>query len=385
MAEALPCVAQQVGRYYLKESQNWIYHQVRALSSVRSVFLARERVPKASYPWNGVYTIEALPLPVRLYQQAVAEVTGYLPLHRNACRREGVRLVHIHFGGRAVRGKALARVLGVPLVVSFYGRDMYYHPEGLEGLRRKYRRLFAEGTGFVAEGPAARDQLVRIGCPEEKVHIHRLGVDVRQIPVIPREVSKHGPLRLLMAARFTEKKGLPYGVEAFCRLAREEPRLHLTIVGDAGDAKDGLRIRRRLLDLVATSGVADRVRFTGLVSDTELRILAREHHVFLHPSVHARDGDAEGGHPVVITELAATGMPIIATRHCDIPEVVEDHQTGWLCEERDVDGLVAALREAVSHPDRLTAYGLNGRRLVEHKYDVRRTTLDAVYREVLGQ
>jgi len=62
---------------------------------------------------------------------------------------------------------------------------------------------------------------------------------------------------------------------------------------------------------------------------------AYKNHIFLSPSVTALDGDTEGGAPVTIIEMAATGMPIISTKHCDIPEVIKDGVTGFLANERD--------------------------------------------------
>ena len=383
MHENRPAVAHLLG-VYLKASENWIYRQVRALTTVRSIFLAKRRQNSEFFPWERVYTIDALTALTRAYQAAARELLGYFPLHRAACRREGVRLLHAHFGGRAARALPLARSLRVPLLASFYGRDMFHHPKGVAGLRRRYRRLFAEGIGFIVEGPAAREQLIRIGCPPGRIHVHRLGVDLGQIPLSLRQVPADGPIRVLMAARFTEKKGLPYGVEAFCRVAAEHPRLQLSVVGEADGSEAERAIRKQLHDQVARSGLTGRVRFTGFLPNGELHTFAREHHIFMHPSVHAAHGDAEGGHPVVLTEMAAAGMPIIATRHCDIPEVVVDRQTGWLCDERNVEELEAALREALAEPGRLPEYGRKARRLMEEKYDLRRQTLDGVYAAHLG-
>jgi colanic acid/amylovoran biosynthesis glycosyltransferase len=129
----------------------------------------------------------------------------------------------------------------------------------------------------------------------------------------------------------------------------------------------------------------ERVRFTGFVPLAELDAMARTHHLLMHPSVHAAGGDAEGGHPVVMTQAAATGMPILGTRHCDIPEVVEPGRTGWLVPERDVDALTAALLDVAARPDVLPAYGRAARALVEAKYDARRDTLDTVYDAVLAR
>lgn len=377
-------VAQDTGTFYLNQSENWVYHQVRRLTRFRSIFLAKRTANLEQFAWDPVYTLERLGPVRREWNRWVRNLTGYYPFFGEVCRREGVRLVHVHYGLNGIRALRLASSLGVPLVTSFYGRDMFFHRRGEEGLRRRYRALFAGGSAFIAEGPAARARLVRIGCPPEKVHVHRLGVDLEAIPFHPRSLAGDEPLKVLMAARFTEKKGMPYGVEAFCRVAREEPRLRLTVVGGAGDSPAEERIGARLRELVAEHGVADRVRFTGFLPRPALHELARDHHVFLHPSVHAASGDAEGGHPVVITEMAASGMPVIATRHCDIPEVVVDRETGWLCPERDVDALAAAMRDALRRPHAVTEYGAAGRKLVEARYDLARQTLDPLYETVLA-
>lgn len=384
MRSATPTVAHDVGAYYLKQSENWIYHQVRHLSGVRSIFLAKRTANLERFPCDSVFSLEDLSDLRRQWNRFARNLLGYFPFFAEVCRRQGARLVHAHHGLNGIRILRLSRLLEVPLVTSFYGRDMFFDPRGGAGLRRRYRALFARGAAFVVEGPAARAQLLRIGCPAEKIYIHRLGIDLEAVPFHPRLVTGDEPLKVLMAARFVEKKGMPYGVEAFCRVARDEPRLRLTVVGDAGDSPDELRIRSRLHELVSQSGVSDRVEFAGFLSSQALHELAREHHLFLHPSVRAPDGDAEGGHPVVLTEMAASGMPIVSTWHCDIPEVVIDGETGWLCPERSVDDLEAALRDAVSRPEALVEYGRRGRELVERKYDVRHQGLDRIYQAVLS-
>lgn len=63
------------------------------------------------------------------------------------------------------------------------------------------------------------------------------------------------------------------------------------------------------------------------------------HHIFLSPSVHVSNGDSEGGVPVSLIEASTSGMPILSTNHCDIPEVIVDGQSEYLVPERDVRAL----------------------------------------------
>ncbi len=383
MSAPKPTVAHVHG-IYLNLTENWIYHQIRFLREVRSIFLAKRSCNLDQFPFESLYVLAHQPLLRRQWSRLIRPLLGYYPFYRDVCRREGVRLLHAHSGLLGRSALPLAEKLSIPLLTSFYGFELTVHPEGEEGLRREYRELFSRGSAFIAEGPAAREQLIRIGCAPEKLYLHRLGIDPREIPFVERDPVRDGVLRMLIAARFDEKKGLPYAVEAFCRIAQKEPGVRLTIVGDANASPEQRHIKQELHRLVRDYDVSDRVRFEGFLPLLQLRSLAYEHHLLLHPSVRASNGDTEGGHPVILTEMAASGMPIITTWHCDIPEVVVHGETGWLCAERSIDDLVAALEDAWAKRECFPEIGRRARALVETKYNGRRNTLDPLYGQILS-
>lgn len=377
-----PVVGHLLG-VFLPPTANWLYEQLR-VARAKSVVLTKVREREQDFPWEPVHSLDAGPSLSRLFNRAARKVLGHYPAWSRAARREGVGLLHAHFGPMGLHGLSLSRSLGVPLLTSFYGVDMWRHKRGDAGLRQRYEPLFARGAGFLAEGPAAAERLAVLGCPPDKIHIHRLGVDLARFPRVRRNANaRDSKVRVLMAARFSEKKGVPYGVAAFCRVAREIPHAHLTVVGGAGRSAAEQAIAREVREIVASNGLESRVSFPGMLERAALRAAFLEHDVFLHPSVRATDGDAEGGHPVVITEAAASGLPVIATMHCDIPQIVRHGHTGWLCPERDVDALTDALREAISDEQRLAAYGSAARALVEQRYDLDTERWDNVYARFL--
>lgn len=378
-----PAVGQLFNRY-LPITENWIWEQLRQLRDFRPVVLARRTDNLAAFPLASVHSAGAQPRWRRAASRVREAVAGYTPLHVAAARAEGVRLMHAHFGPVAAWGVTLAARIGVPLIASFYGFDLGRHPRGRAGLSARYARLFERGAAFVVEGPAAGRRLLALGCPEERIVVHHLGVDPDRIPFRQRSRAPGEPLRVLMAARFTEKKGLTYGLEAIARALAEGASLSATVVGDAGRGAADQRVKRELHALVERHGLDDRVRFTGRVPVDEYRRLLYEHDVLLQPSVEAADGDCEGGLPVSLIEAAASGMALIGTRHSDIPEVVKPGVTGWLCDERDVAGLTDALMKAAENADRLALLAAGGRRLIEAEYDARRATLDPVYARVLA-
>jgi colanic acid/amylovoran biosynthesis glycosyltransferase len=378
---AAPNVVAHYVHNYLPLTEGWIGDQIRSVRDYESIVVSIRRVGNPPPAAKVVVSLDEAPGLQRTWNTVMRIARGWAPMHAAACREHRAALLHAHFGDRALQALPLARALRLPLVTSFYGRDMW--KGSVEVLRRRYAELFAEGQLFLAEGPAARQRLIEIGCPAGRARIHPLGVDVSLIPFVPRDVSG-GNLRLLMAARFTEKKGLEYGLRAFAIVAAREPRVSMTVVGDAGQSQDEQKVKERLLQIARESNASDRIEFAGFVPKERLMSLAASHHVLLQPSVTAPDGDSEGGFPVAMTELAASGMPIIATRHCDIPQLVLEGRTGWLADERDVDGLVAAIESALASPQAVVERGASARRHVEEHYDGRRVTLDGVYHAVLG-
>ena len=82
-------------------------------------------------------------------------------------------------------------------------------------------------------------------------------------------------------------------------------------------------------------------------------------------------GDTEGGAPVGVIEASATGMPVVASFHADIPEVVRHGESGWLAPERDVEALAAHLVGLIEHPESWPAMGERGRRHIEGRVTCR--------------
>jgi glycosyltransferase involved in cell wall biosynthesis len=72
---------------------------------------------------------------------------------------------------------------------------------------------------------------------------------------------------------------------------------------------------------------------------------------------------------VILLDAQAAGVPVVATRHADIPEYVADGRGGLLADERDVEGLVACIRQLVDRPESWVAMGRAGRRHVAEQYN----------------
>jgi D-inositol-3-phosphate glycosyltransferase len=145
--------------------------------------------------------------------------------------------------------------------------------------------------------------------------------------------------------------------QAFGSIADAHPRARLVFVG-ARDDQDS----EALADFVAASGLGDRVELIPVTPD-------------VHPWYQLADmlvcaSDIESL-PRTVLEAMAFETPVLATNVFGLPELIDDGETGWLCEPRDMPALAAALDRALnSSPEERRRIGRASRELVVHRHDL---------------
>lgn len=367
-------------------TETWLHNQVRHLPpTVEAHVVCQVIENRERFPVTHVHAAEEDSFArARWDRLAMATRLRRWPGHVvRVGARVGADLLHAHFAPWAWTVRGAAARLGVPLVASFYGYDVNQLPSVDSRWRARYQELFAASALVLCEGPHMARCIAALGCPPERLRVHRLGVDLDAIPSRPRALDASGPLRVLMASAFREKKGIPVGVEALAQLAREH-RVELTLIGDASDL-DASRQEKQLVE-AALARARFPVRRLGFQPHAVLFEEASRHDLFLAPSLTASDGDTEGGAPIALIEMAAAGIPVVSTGHCDIPGVVEDGVTGLLAREGDVEDLAATLRRALALGPGWLALTTAARARVEERFDARvqGQRLAALYGEVLG-
>jgi colanic acid/amylovoran biosynthesis glycosyltransferase len=110
--------------------------------------------------------------------------------------------------------------------------------------------------------------------------------------------------------------------------------------------------------------------FSGAQPHTSALSAIAESDIFLLPSVTASDDDIEGC-PVAIVEAMAAGLPIIASRHSGVPEVVLHGRNGLLAGERDVGELAKHLAALLSNRRMRASFGAESRKFAEEHLDNR--------------
>jgi colanic acid/amylovoran biosynthesis glycosyltransferase len=229
------------------------------------------------------------------------------------------------------------RRLSIPLVTTFYGYDMSVLPR-LPRWPARLAQLFREGDLFLVEGACMRQRLIELGVPAEKVRIQRIAIHVDHYPSWQPELN--GILVVLFVGRFAEKKGLPAALEAVSQVRRRGQSLRFRIIGDGAQRGDAEKF-------VVENGMTDYVEFLGMKPHGEVIEELTRANVLIHPSRTASNGDTEGGAPTILLEAQAVGVPIVTTRHADIPNVVPAGRGIFVSDETDTAQLAKNLLTAL--------------------------------------
>ena len=384
-ADGTVIVVQSVQRW-LPQTETWLYTQVMNLPDDIVSHVATTRTENLDqFPYPRVHALMDLPRWQHVWDRAMRRLRfrNHLRFLLTVSRQTRARVLHSHFGFIGWRDLGVSRDLNMAHVVTFYGVDVLFYPTMDPRWFDRYREMFAQIDMVLCEGPFMGQSIIALGCPPPKMRVHHLGIDLSLIPFQPRTWQPGETLRVLMSGSFREKKGFPYALEALARLRKTVP-LEITLIGDQHGEPRTIREKEKILDAIERGGLADCTRMPGYQPYRLVMEEARRHHVFLSPSVTAADGDTEGGAPVSLIEMSASGMMIVSTTHCDIPGVILDGKTGLLAPERDVDALVDHLYWIVSHPERWLDMQRAGRAHMEAEFDARRQgeRLAAIYREL---
>lgn len=254
----------------------------------------------------------------------------------------------------------------VPLIAHFHGFDAFttsvIEKEG------RYAGLWRHAAGVVAVSEAMARQLVGLGADPAKLLVNPCGVDADRF--VPADASA-APPRFIGVGRFVEKKAPLLALLAFEQAAKLRPDARLTLIGDGP-------MREACLQYVRARGLGAQVSLPGALGHADVAAAMQSARGFVQHSVQASSGDSEGT-PVAVLEAMASALPVVATRHMGIAEVVNDASSGLLSDEFDAEAMAANIVRLIDDPALARNLGQEGRRLAiaHHRIAERNARLQA--------
>ncbi len=295
------------------------------------------------------------------------------------------QIVHTHSSKAGIVGRRAAVRAGVPGIVhTIHG--MSFNRTQRRSVRALYRLLERRAArhthALVSVADAMTEQAVAAGlAPREKFITIYSGMRTelfRPEPEVRRQIRAEwgvAPNDVVVGtvARLFPNKGYDDLASAVPRILKQAP--HCVFVWVGGGPR-----RRWYETMLESSGVRQRVRFTGLVAPAEIPRLLNGFDLLAHTS--RWEGLPRAAVQALLTEVPVVAYPIDGT-----PEVVIPDKTGLLVKAFDCDALAGGIVELANAPNRRQNMGRYGRTLCLNRFDHETMVerLEALYERILGE
>ncbi len=247
-------------------------------------------------------------------------------------------LIHAHFvWPPGYIGAKLKEVLGLPLVITGHGYDVYDLPFRSEEWRERVSWTLSRADAVTTVSGSNKRILVdELGLREGAVHLVPNGVS-RIFRPISREEAREKlgiPVEgkvILSVGSLIEVKGHEYLIRALKIVKERGYKFFAYLVGEG-------HLRGRLGKLISSLGLEE-VALVGPKPHNVIPLWMNAADLFVLPSLME-------GLPTVMLEALACGTPFLGTRVGGIPEVVREG-IGILVEAGRPDLLADAIEEAL--------------------------------------
>ncbi len=173
-----------------------------------------------------------------------------------------------------------------------------------------------------------------------------------------QDTCQGNSVEVLYVGAFRPQKGIEDLLEGFAQAVRQQPDLHLTMIG-AGPADYEGSLRARVQKL----GLEGRARFASYISDpAELQACYRQADLLVIPTLSE-------GFPRVACEAMSQGLPVIATRIEGITSAIGDRPVTHWVEPGSPEGIAQAILSLANDPS-------SRRRLIREGYKFARGRMD---------
>jgi glycosyltransferase involved in cell wall biosynthesis len=258
-------------------------------------------------------------------------------------------VIHIHDWLTAPVGIASKFYLKKPLVSTLHSTELgrtqgltHHSSFMIDGL--EWWTAFESKKVIVTSNSMKFELKNHYDLPLEKIEVIPNAIDgtkyekkVDQIKVKKRYGVASNERIVLFVGRLTPQKGVQYLIKAIPLILSQNSDVKFVISGD-GWEKDYLQ------KLSFTTGCADKVFFTGFLSDSDLIDLTNSSDVLVVPSVYEPFG-------IVALEGMAAGVPIVTSDVGGLTEIVEHERTGVLVYPQNPSSLSWGVNRVLSDKD----------------------------------
>jgi len=325
---------------------------LRGIMNLKALFITRNYPPKIggleTYSYNLIREFEAHHHADKIVlAKSNIHLVWFLPYcvlkALFIVRIHSIQLIHLCDGLLAPIGILLKLLRGARVSISIHGLDITYRNPFYQLI---IPRCVARLDKVICVSSSTRDECVGRGIAKNKCAVIPNGIRPNESYLTqPRQdlrrglgevlgVSLDDKVILLTIGRLVERKGVAWFVENV--MPRLPPFYCYLIAGDGPQY-------RHVREVSVKRNVEERVVLFGRVTDKEKRRLFNASDILLMPNITVPH-DVEG-FGIVAIEGGSCGLPVIASNLQGIKDAVIDRKTGYLVNERDVDGFIERIEK----------------------------------------
>ena len=268
-----------------------------------------------------------------------------------------VSYIHCHFlHSEAITTRWLSILLNIP-----YGITAHICKIRLDEIMIK--RVVKDSSICIGDTRETFLLLKKLG--KKKPALIKNGIDTlkinNSIDTINNPLDAKVPILILAVGSLIICKGFHILIKSCFDLKKSGIKFTCKIVGEGVE-------RQILQSLIYKYNLEKYIIMPGAVSMDELIGLYKSSTIFVMPSI--KSDVCTDGLPTVIIEAMAIGIPVIATQHAGIPDIVVHNKTGILIEQSDSEGLALEIKRLLKDQLLYTSISINGRNKVKKEYDL---------------
>jgi glycosyltransferase involved in cell wall biosynthesis len=220
------------------------------------------------------------------------------------------------------------------------------------------------------------EAMVKLGADGKRIKLIYFGTDTQKFKPQPKsqKLIKRLELEESLVVISTRSLNPMYDVESLIRaippVLQEVPRAKFIIAGSG-------RQKSSLFGLAEELGVADNIRFTGLIPEDELPVYYNLADVYVSTSL------SDAGLAASTAEAMACGLPAVITDFGDNGRWVKDEVNGFLVPPQDPTALAAAVINLLQDKGKRQRFGKVSRKVIDenNNWNKEMGKMEKLYRE----
>lgn len=180
----------------------------------------------------------------------------------------------------------------------------------------------------------------------------------REFSVKIEKLKKSKKIRVLYLSNLIESKGFKDVLYAAIEYYKVNPNVTFTFAGKFIPENE----KSLFFEEIEKHNAHQYIKYVGIVLGDEKRKLLAESNIFVLPTYYPNEGQ-----PISIIEAMGAGMPVLATDHAGIRDLLEDGVNGYFVNKKSPESIVQALKK-ISDIETVVSQGRESRKKVLENY-----------------